>query len=396
MRRSLILALCSLALFGTTVARAEAGTVEGTVLPLSVTQEVEVCAVKNPPRELCAVPKADGTFEFPIGMGNYQFEFVPTYRSRMLLQFYDHTSTLGGAQVVSVPEEGTVKGVNADLIEGGAISGTVTAASTGNPLAEVEACAVSVISPPLKSCDQTGAGGEYELHSLLTGYYKVGFYGHGASGRYAPWYYAGASTLAQATPVLVTAGATTAIEPALGEGARVSGTVTAAAGGVLAGMPVCLFVPGALAADRCTESGAGGAYSFEGLPEGLYQVGFALKGGKIGGGLPGVYLPQFYDRVATRAEALPLLLSGSQVISGVDAVLVAPTVSAPVLPVPTAINAIANPTTVTEPPKPKPLRCKKGFVKKKVKVTEKCRKIKKTKSRHRKKKSGKRPSSHRG
>jgi hypothetical protein len=396
MRRPLVLALCCLALCGTMVARAAAGTVEGTVLPLSAAQEVEVCVAKNPPGELCAVPKADGSYVFSGLEGPTKIEFVPTYRSRMLTQFYDHKSTLAEAELIGVPGVGSVKGIDADLIEGGTITGTVTAASTGDPLSEVEVCAVSAVSPSLKSCDQTGAGGGYELHSLPTGYYKVGFHGRGMSAGYAPWYFDGKSVLAQAAPILVTAGAATTIEPGLVKGAQVSGAVTAAASGaVLEGTPVCLFVSGASAADRCTESGPGGMYSFEGLPEGLYQVGFALGGAEIGGGGagsgPGGYLPQFYDRVASRAEAQTLPLSGAQVDTGVDAALVTPTVSTPILPAPPASNVVAALPTISEPAQPKPRRCKKGFVRKKVKGAEKCvkgntrkRQKKKGRSKHKK------------
>jgi hypothetical protein len=382
------------------VARAVAGTVEGTVLPLSAAQEVEVCLAEAPP-ELCVAPKADGSYVFPgfKEPGSVKFEFVPTYRSRLLTQFYDHKGNLAEADFVSVGE-GTVKGIDADLIEGGVITGTVTAASTGNPLSEVEVCAVSAVPPPLKSCDETGAGGGYELHSLPTGFYRVGFHGRGASAGYAPWYYDDKLTLAQATPISVTAGATTTIDPALVQGAQVTGVVTAAASGAaLEGISVCLFMSGAAAADRCTESGPGGGYSFEGLTEGLYQVGFALGGTEIGGGAgSGVdgYLPQFYDRVGTRAEAQTLLVSGSQIVTGIDAALAVPVVGAPISPLPPASSIAAPPPTVSEPVKQKPRRCKKGSVKKKVKGTEKCVKVKpkkQTRPKHKKTKHKKKAAS---
>jgi hypothetical protein len=169
----------------------------------------------------------------------------------------------------------------------------------------------------------------------------------------------------------------------------------AAAGAALEGIPVCLFVSGALAAERCTESGPGGMYSFEGLPEGLYQVGFALGVAEIGGDGAGSgaggYLPQFYDRVASRAEAQTLLVSGSQIDSAVDAALVTPTVSAPIAPGPPPGNIAAAPPTIVEPAKARPPRCKKGFARKKVKGAEKCvkgntrkRQKKKGRSKHKK------------
>jgi hypothetical protein len=383
MRRQLLLVLCSLALFGSMIAEAAAGTVEGAVLPLSAAQEVEVCVAENPPGERCAIPTADGSYVFAGLEGAMKIEFVPTYRSRMLTQFYNHKGSFAEAELITVPHEGSVRGIDADLAEGGVVTGTVTAASMGDPLPEVEACAVSAVTPSLKSCDQTGLDGRYELHSLPTGYYRVGFHGQGSSGGYAPWYYDGGSALAQATPTLVTAGATTTIEPALTRGARVSGEVVAAAGGgAVEGISVCLFVSGASAADRCTKSGPEGAYSFEELPEGTYQVGFALGLVAIGGGGGGIdtddYLPQFYDRVSTRAEAKTLSLSGTGALVGIDAALVASTVPSP-SPGPSPVSAPLTATApiLTEPPKAaKTKRCKPGFHRRKSKGAVRCQKTK--------------------
>jgi hypothetical protein len=402
MRRSLVLALCSFALSGAMVAHASAGTVEGTVTPVIWAQEVEVCLVQEASGRSCVVPGGSGSYAFPGLEGNIKLEFDPTYRSRMLTQFYNGKSTLAEAKFISVPHEGTLIGINANLVEGGVVAGQVTAAVGGEPLSEVEVCAVSVAASPVKSCSETDVNGEYELHSLPTGNYRVGSVGRGASAEYAPWYYNGGSTLAQAAPVLVTAGATTTIEPALVSGAQVRGEVTTAAGGAsLEGIPVCLFVSGASAADRCTESGPAGEYSLRGIPAGFYQVGFALGSAAIGGAGSaagfGGFLPQFYDRVASRAEAQTLLLSGPQVVTGVDAALATPTVTVPTAQVPPASNIVAAPPTISEPLKVQPLRCKKAYVKKKVKSVEKCvkakqKKKKKTKKSHSKakKKRGKR------
>ncbi len=400
MRRLLLIVACASVLFGAFSAQASAGIVEGTVEPLEAAQEVKVCVAEAVPGESCVVPKADGTYAFPGLQGKLKIEFVPTFRSRMLRQFYDHKSTFAEATTLSVPEAEVPYGnVNAELIEGGVITGKVTAEANGEPLAEVEACAVSVSAPAAKSCDETDADGEYELHTLPTGYYSVGFWGRGRSAEYVPWYYEGKSSLVEATPVHVVATTTTTIEPTLVKGAQVGGVVTAAAGGAVEGIPVCLFEPGVLAADRCTESAAGGTYSFQGLATGLYQVGFALGAAEIAGGQSnlgvGGYLPQFFDRVSGRAEAQTLMLSGSQIVTGIDAALVTPTVVVPPPPPPVTDKTVAAPPTISEPVKPAPLKCKKGFVKKKVKGSQKCVKSKpakkKKQKKHRKGKAKKSP-----
>lgn len=384
------IAICAMAALTPAVARA--ATIEGVVTPLAWDQEVEVCLVEAAPSETCTIPGMDGSYALegvPAGTV-VAVEFVPSYRSRLVTQYWDGKNRLSEATPIKVPaksgpETPVVGNINADLGEGGAIKGVVTAASNAEHLAEVEVCAISNASPTVRICDETGLDGEYELHSLPLGSYEVGFWGTGKSGEYEPWYYQGKSSLAQATPIPVNPGETIAgIDGTLVKGGRISGVVTAAAGGMpLEGIAVCLFMVSGATAQRCEESGDGGAYSFQGLPGGSYQVGFSLGSAEIGGRgtteeVDG-FEPQYYDDVAARAQAATISLLAPGIVEGVDAALAAPSA----LPSPSPVSMAATPIVAAAPvvpePEPRKLTCKRPKQKKKVNGRSRC--VKSTKHR---------------
>ena len=60
---------------------------------------------------------------------------------------------------------------------------------------------LSVARPVVKGCEETDQDGEYELHSLPTGLYTVGFWGRGTSAEYVPSYYDGQPTSSGASTV---------------------------------------------------------------------------------------------------------------------------------------------------------------------------------------------------
>lgn len=377
MRRIPWAAICAFVLLGVGSPPVFAGTLEGTVTPLDAAQEVEVCIAELPPGARCVVPKADGSYVFSGLEGQYKIEFVPTYRSGLLTQFYDHKSTFAEASPVSVGKFGAITGVDADLLPGGVIAGNVSAVG-GQALDEVEVCATPVGPSSIKSCGETGPSGAYELHSLPTGSYRVGFWGQGASAEYAPEYFDDKASLGQASSVAVTAGSITpSIDAALEKGAQIRGFVTAALGGAaLGGIPVCVFPAVSTAAEACVETTAGGGYALIGLREGSYQVGFDLGAAEIGGtgvsATVGGFLPQYYDGVSTRAAAQTLSLGPGQVLEGVDAALLAPTPPQPSPPVPPTTSPLVAAAPPIAEPKPPAKGCKKGYRKRKVKGRSRC------------------------
>jgi hypothetical protein len=395
-RAALLAAAMVAALFMSTASKASAGEVLGTVTPTAIAPEVEVCLVEAVLSETCTSPGADGTYTLtgmPVGVP-LRIEFIPSYRSHYLVQYYDHAPRLAEVSAITLTAKSPVREhVDAELEVGGAIEGVVSA-SGGGALSEVEVCVLQAGSRVGEGCTSTDEAGDYALGGLPTGSYELRFWGRGKSAEYAPQYYEEKTIHAEATAVSVTAGATvTGIGAAMTKGATVTGTVVAAASGApLEGIPVCLFGAAALLPSQCVYSGFAGSYEMVGVPAGGYQVGFSLSSAEIGGeaassGDDG-YLPQYYPGVASLAEAQVLTLSGEQVAGGVNAALLTP-VPPPVVvpPVPVTNNVVAAPTVISEPIRSTPLKCKKGSLKTKVKAATKCVKKPARKYRQRSKKS---------
>jgi hypothetical protein len=369
---------------------AAASGVAGTVTPTAIAPEVEVCMVEPRPSETCTAPDANGEYVLgglPAGIP-LAIEFIPSYRSRYLIQFYKGVRTLAGATKIILPPRELLDHIDADLELGGAIEGTVTAASSGMPIAGVEACAREAGTGVSYGCTDTGELGTYALGDLPPGSYVVSFFGHGVTTEYEPKSYND-----QATAIPLAAGETvTGIDVAMTRGAKVTGTVVAAATGFpLQGVSACLIRSAALMPDRCVYSGPGGSYAFEGIPAGEYQVGFSLGSAEIDGERVSAeedgYLTQFYRGAANRSEAQVLSLSDEEVASGVDGALLMPLQPPPIVPSPPPpINLIVAPPPVSPPVRPGRLHCKRGYLRKHVRGVEKCiKKAKKSRRRSKRK-----------
>jgi hypothetical protein len=398
MRRTLVIgALLAALLVAPSAAQALGpGTVRGTVRPQAVASEVEVCVLESQPSETCAYPAADGSYVLKgVPLGPNIVEFVPSYRSRYVTQYYDHATLATKAKTISMtlnPVHLEEDAVDADLLVGGQLEGIVSAASGGAPLAEVEVCAFSAIDVSA-GCDRTNAGGEYALPTLPAGTYKVGFFGREGSADYVSEYYGGSSSYTASPPVSVFAGATrTEIDAQLERGGAISGTVSAAAGGPLPGISVCLFPGATMRPQRCSFSDELGEYSFTGLASGSFKVGFSLSSAELAGEAGGAveedaFLSQYYAGAPTLAAAQPIAVTAPGAVPGVDASLLTPQAPPPAPPAALPAQIVPAPRVISEPPaKKKAGKCKRGYRKRKVKGKARCVKA----GKHRKKGSGER------
>jgi hypothetical protein len=308
------------------------GSIEGKVtsaatsLPLG---SVQVCARLPAEVVTCTLSAPDGSYKLeglPEGSYGVEFEDQPDY----VPQFYNGKAKLSEATPVPVTVGGTVKSVNAAMVptgihdESGSIEGRVTSAATSLPLAGVEVCA---LVPPEETveCAVSEADGDYKIEGLPAGTYKVEFEDEPD---YASQFYAGKTTLAEATPVSVSTGASTTginaalapVEgPHLGAGS-IEGRVTAQATGLaLSGVQVCA-IPGS--PEKCDLTGLDGAYSIVNLPPGDYKVEFNDG--------PGFQI-QFYDEASSIAGATTVHIAGEAKAIGINAELKA-FVPAPRLP----------------------------------------------------------------
>jgi 5-hydroxyisourate hydrolase-like protein (transthyretin family) len=133
-------------------------------------------------------------------------------------EYYDDQPDLASATNVIVNTNSTIGGIDADLARSGKITGTVTDSTTGEPLQDVSASAYDSTDTFVAS-GVTNESGVYVLdHDLPTGAYRLRFSAQifESVTRYATRYYSDKATLADATPVNVTApDTTTGIDQAL-------------------------------------------------------------------------------------------------------------------------------------------------------------------------------------
>jgi Carboxypeptidase regulatory-like domain len=260
-----------------------------------------------------ATTAADGSYTIPdLSGGTYRVDFTgsPSGLGQLnyLGQFFASKTDLADATPVSVAAGGSTAGINAQLSEGGRITGTVTD-STGNALvgngiqvgvydASEREAASGFVGPG----DETGI---YSVGALPTGIYRVAFESF-AGAEYAP---AGVSA------VSVTAGATTAnVNAQLSrEPGAIAGTVSDGAGhGV--GADVTVYDADGNPVGTGVSTPASGSYAVTGLAPGFDRIGFTPTG----------YPGGFYGGATTLAQAAAILVVSGATATGIDAQLPPP------------------------------------------------------------------------
>jgi hypothetical protein len=162
---------------------------------------------------------------------------------------------------------------------------------------------------------------------VLPGSYEVQFSGLSGSDLASTFY--GGSSLATGTKVTVSSSATTPnINAALGTGATVSGTVTAAQGGApLGGLPVDIVdAQGNPVAQTTTNPD--GTYTFNDVPGGTWYLEFA--GGRAYNGQ--YYATEYYLGQSTLGGSLAIKLTAGETLSNVNEALVPESTTLPGLP----------------------------------------------------------------
>jgi carboxypeptidase family protein len=246
---SLCLLLVALVLAPSAYAEAYGG-LEGKVTDASSRdpiQGIEVCAFASDYELLgeqeseyehaegCEKTAAGGEYEISgLSPGGYYVVFfsLPETNLDYVGELYSGASELSAATLVPVTAEKTTPNIEAQLSLGAEISGRLTDAQTGAPVAGAYVCALRTSAKsPLESlsCAFSEANGEYTLRGLPSGSYKLGFVAKG----FEIAYYNGKSTAAEADAVSVVApGLTTGIDDALTPGtAPLAGLGTSPPGG---------------------------------------------------------------------------------------------------------------------------------------------------------------------
>lgn len=259
------------------------GAIAGTVTNSSskaVIAGIEVCPLylDREPAGSCTTTNSDGEYLL-VGLANgeYEVEFRSPPNGSL---DYVH-QRYGGGKTVTVLWGNITPAIDAQLYEGGGISGLAGNAVTGRPESGVSVCAYNAIGES-EACATTGVNGSYRLAGLAEGNYKVGFDVTGP-GAYFPQYFDEATSAAEARSVPVEVRRTTGsvdaflfTYPQSGDGA-IGGRVTdVSTSAPLAGIDVCAYnidLEGLFG--ECTVSSADGYYLLAGLAPGEYEVEFS-------------------------------------------------------------------------------------------------------------------------
>ena len=205
----------------------------------------------------------------------------------------------------------------------GSITGTVVAASNSAPLGGICVEALQTGGQIGSGDATTASDGTYTVTGLPAGTYTVSFTSDAGCGNttdYEPQWYNEQSSAGSATPVTVTAGATTSnVNGSLLLVGTITGTVTAAQGGAaLSGICVSATEssgPGF----GFTQTASDGTYSITGLVTGSYTVEFSVNGCGNSSNL----LPQWYNGASSASAATGVAVVAGSTTPSINAAMVA-------------------------------------------------------------------------
>lgn len=232
-------------------------------------------------------------------------------------EVYDDKPDFQAADQVAVTAPETTSGIDAVLLPGGAISGTVTDATTGDP---IEGVFVEILDEDGGRVEATftDAMGKYTVPAtLLSGTYRVRFNpdDRNTSCAYALEYYNDKSIEENADLVTVTAPNTTEnIDAQLTQGSIIFGTVTNAATGTpLEGISVSVYDADNQWVASGRTSFLGGYLTSPALPSGDYTVQFR--------DFDSGYIDEYYDDQLAQATATVIAVTAPNDVTGIDAAL---------------------------------------------------------------------------
>jgi hypothetical protein len=183
MRKMLLFGSCLVALLvAPGSAMAASGSISGTVVDAGASAPIagiQVCAWEFEHQFTpggCEVTDAAGEYTIAgLEPGAYAVEFATYHEFGYDNRYWSEKATFASSGEVVVTSETTTAGIDAALIFGGAIEGTVTSSKTEEPLAGAQVCAQDLADPADIICVFTNAAGHYVAPGLGTAEYKVRF-----------------------------------------------------------------------------------------------------------------------------------------------------------------------------------------------------------------------------
>ncbi len=263
------------------------------------------------------VPSGEGARGAEVdGSGNYTFDHVAAGTYNVQFQdfdgaaneWYDDATGMDAATPVTVVAGGTTTGIDAELAPAGFISGTVTMEG-GAPATGGHIYVEDAEGNYLFGWSEFDVSGNYTIGAIPAGTYILHF-------RDFDWatneYYNNTSRYELATPVVVTAGETTAnVDIELAAGGRVSGTVTMEGGAPAQGGIVCVADEEGHC-DAWSQVDETGQYIVYGVQPGVRQVLFYGFDGAA---------DEWFDDAARPDTATPVVVVAGETTTGIDAEL---------------------------------------------------------------------------
>ena len=254
-----------------------------------------------------------------IAGGSYRVEFDPPANSPFLSEFYNNAAIIGASDLITVQVRTTTPNINAQLERGGVITGQVTAADTGAPLANVSVFAEERCGRGSASAT-TNSSGIFTLQGLPTGQYGVSFSPPLISG-YVGEVYNNRPRFSSGDLIAVTAPNTTAnINAALEPGGTVSGRITAAdTGDGLRNVTVRLTSTSGGIDRTAAPINDTGVFTITGVASGTYTAFFEPN--RFDSSDAAEYQAEYYNNARTSTAATPITVASSSSVPNINAAL---------------------------------------------------------------------------
>jgi 5-hydroxyisourate hydrolase-like protein (transthyretin family) len=260
---------------------------------------------------------ADGDF---VITGLAQATYTLKYEDQEhLTEYWQDKPTLDAADFFAVPRSGAVIGKDAQLLDGGHLTGQVTLADSGNGFDEGRVHLWRHETDGWTEVGETEADrrGDYEFGGLATGQYAVNF--EGRDGVVGEWW-DDKPTRALADLVDVTAGASSDhIDAVLAQGTTISGTVTGPGGAPADDVTVYAYRVGSGELEQAgtDDTSGNGGYQIQGLAAGSYKLLFLDEYSSD------PLAPEWWNDKLTPGLADDVTVVGTTAVSGKNAQLIA-------------------------------------------------------------------------
>ena len=302
---------------GEAVSAIDASLVQGGSIQGIVTREDDGSAIAGAEvqaldsnNEIVAAATAGASGEYILGglpTGSYRVRFASS-DAELLPEYWKDAYGWDAATLIAVTEPQGITDIDASLAEVGYISGTVTRSASDEPLSASVAFYAAGTGLDVFFVD-TNSDGTFRI-PVVAGTYRVLF--HSNERGIMEEYWKDAFLWENATLLTVAPGEEVAgIDAALGKPAQITGTVTIDSDAA-DDVRVEAWSNGTMVNDTRADP-VTGAYSLT-VPHGTY----ILKASPTFSDGTTTAKPQFFDGVATAAEATPVSVLEGEAISGID------------------------------------------------------------------------------